>query len=463
MTDSFLKKQRDYLDKVYLMNHDSNRNYKYASKTFGCQMNENDSEKIAGLLEEMGYLYEEDFNRADIIFYNTCCVRESAVEKTFGWIGELKKLKQNNKDLIVCITGCMMEQSHVIEKIKRSYRYVDIILGTNNIQTLPERLYKVRTGYSFEKDDINVDLLETEYISRTDKYRAYVTIMRGCNNFCSYCIVPYVRGREISRDPENILNEVIDLANKGYKEITLLGQNVNSYGNDLNKKDYFTRLLYDIDKVKDIKRIRFMTSHPKDLSASLIDAINDLDKVCNYIHLPLQSGSSRILKEMNRHYTKESYLELVKKIRDKIKDIVITSDIIVGFPGETEKDFKDTLDVIQKANFDNSYMFIYSKRKGTKAAIREDVVDPQAVKSRFNRLLKLQNDISFESNKKMLDKTYVILVEGISKNNDNMLTGRTEGNKIVHFMADTSLIGELINVKISKIKSFSLEGILTNE
>jgi tRNA-2-methylthio-N6-dimethylallyladenosine synthase len=451
----------DYIDKVNALNRDSGRIYRYSSKTFGCQMNENDSEKIAGLLEEMGYVYEDDLEKSDLIFYNTCCVRQSAEEKTFGWIGSLKKLKEENKDLIICLTGCMTEQSHVVEKIKRSYPYVDIVLGTNDHEELPGRIFQKRTKTGH---DLSIEhTVAKHYIARSDANRAYVTIMRGCNNYCSYCIVPYVRGREVSREKKDILTEISELADKGYKEITLLGQNVNSYGSDLGSKDGFSSLLYDICKINNIGRIRFMTSHPKDLSDSLIQAVSELDQVCDHIHLPLQSGSTKVLADMNRCYTKGSYLDLVDRIKARIPDITLTSDIIVGFPTETEKDFEDTLDVVKKASFDNSYMFIYSKRLGTKAAELKEELDEKTVKQRFSRLLQLQNDISYEMNKKMLGKTYKVLVEGKSKNNESMLTGRTEGNKLVHFFSDKKLTGSYVDIRINEIKSFSVEGTLINE
>jgi len=413
----------------------------------------------------MGYVYEEDIEKSDLIFYNTCCVRQSAEEKTFGWVGSLKKLKEENKELIICLVGCMTEQSQVVEKIKRSYPYVDIVLGTNDHIDLPLKIFqkRIRSGFDLSVNNNSEGSTEIPYIVRSDPYRAYVTIMRGCNNYCSYCIVPYVRGREASREKKDILTEIRELADKGYKEITLLGQNVNSYGSDLGSKDGFSGLLYDICKIDNIGRIRFMTSHPKDLSDSLIQAVSELDQVCDHIHLPLQSGSTKVLADMNRCYTKGSYLDLVDRIKARIPDITLTSDIIVGFPTETEKDFEDTLDVISKASFDNSYMFIYSKRLGTKAAEIKEELDEKTVKERFSRLLQLQNDISYRMNRKMIGKTYEVLVEGKSKNNDMMLTGRTEGNKLVHFSGDDKLAGMLVPVRIDEIKSFSVEGTLINE
>lgn len=436
----------------------------YFLKTFGCQMNENDSEKIAGILEEFGFLSTNEMDKADLIIFNTCCVRESAEEKIYGWIGELKQLKENNEKLVICISGCMSEQDKTKAKIKKSYPYVDIILGTNEYATLTDKVCRVLRDrikiYDSSNDQTYDDL---PYINRKDKYRAYITIMKGCNNFCAYCIVPYVRGREKSRLPEDILKEAKSLAGLGYKEVTLLGQNVNSYGQDIGMNDAFSELLNSLSEINGLERIRFMTSHPKDLSDSLIYTIRDQKKVCSSIHLPLQSGSNRVLSEMNRNYTKEHYLSIIDKLKIHIPDIAITTDIIVGFPGETGEDFTDTLYVIKKAAFDNAFMFKYSKRSGTKAALRTDPVSREVIKERFDRLLNLQNSISYEQNLKMSGNKYEVLTEGLSRNNKNVLTGRTGSNKLVHFKGDRSLIGKIVTVRIDDIKSFSMGGVLTDE
>lgn len=436
----------------------------YYIKTFGCQMNENDSEKIAGILDELGYTSSDDMDTSDLIVFNTCCVRESAEERIYGWIGELKELKEKNPGLIICICGCMSEQDKTKAKIKKSYPHVDIILGTNEYSLLPDLICRVLEDHIKIYDRQNqTTSIEIPYVSRKDKYKAYITIMKGCNNFCAYCIVPYVRGREASRLPWDILAEAENLARQGYIEITLLGQNVNSYGQDLGKKEAFSQLLERLCEIDGIERIRFMTSHPKDLSDSLIYAIRDQKKVCSSIHLPLQSGSTKVLSEMNRNYTKGSYLSLIDKLKTNIPEIAITTDIIVGFPGETEADFADTLDVIQKVAFDNAFMFKYSKRSGTKAALREDEVSREVIKKRFERLLELQNSISYTRNLKMHGNKYQVLAEGPSKHNKHVLTGRTESNKLVHFKGDISLIGKLVTVKINDVKSFSMGGVLTNE
>ena len=462
MTADIIRKQQEYIELVRQINEKKERIQKYSSRTFGCQMNENDSERISGILEEMGYLYEYDLAKCDIIFLNTCCVRESAEEKLYGWLGMLKKLKEKKPDLVICLSGCMVAQEDAVNRINVSYPHVDIITGTDDYVTVPEKLYVKITEGSKQtaKPEFYGDYHMFPYISRNEAFRADVTIMKGCDNFCSYCIVPYVRGRESSRNPEDIIAEIRALAANGCREVTLLGQNVNSYENETGEKDSFTRLLYEISDIKGIRRIRFMTSHPKDLSFSLIEAVRDLEPVCRHIHLPLQSGSTRILKDMNRKYSKEDYLGIISSIRSNINDIVITSDIMVGFPGETEEDFLHTLDAVEKACFDNSYMFIYSPRKGTAAAERKDMPDEKTVKDRFGRLLELQNGISYRENMKMIGRIFEVLVEGESKTDRRMLTGRTEGGKLVHFEKGSVLPGEFANVKITAVKSFSAEGVL---
>jgi len=458
-----IQKQYDYIEKVKeITNQRVNTEGKrptYDVRIFGCQMNEHDAENLIGMLEEMGFEKAQGNEQADVIVFETCCVRESAEEKIYGHLGLLKPTGGGKKS-IIAITGCMMQQLEVVEKIKKSYHHVSIVFGTHNLHTFPELLYRyMQSGKRvFDVWDAEGQVVEGVPLTRTEQVKAWVNIMYGCNNFCSYCIVPYVRGRERSRKKEDIINEVKMLAGKGFKEITLLGQNVNSYGNDSGQKDAFANLLYSLNDIDGIERIRFTTSHPKDLSDSLIVAMKELPKVCEHLHLPFQSGSSRILKEMNRKYTKEHYLELVEKVRDAIPDIAFTTDIIVGFPGETDEDFEHTLDVVRKVRFDQAFTFLYSKRTGTKAAQLEPQVPDNVKKERFQRLLNLQNSITEEINNSYMDKTVEVLVEGISKQNESMYTGRTRKNKLVNFSSDRDLTGQLVKVKIIKPWPFWLEG-----
>lgn len=449
VTDEEIGIQKAYIEKIRGLN--TYQEKKFIVETFGCQMSESDGEKIAGMLKEMGYFPTEKFDEADVIVFNTCCVREHAEEKIYSRLGELKKLKQNKEDLIIAFGGCMAQQPHVVEKIQRSYKHVDIIFGTHNIYRFPELMYFVLTNACKVTEVLNIDGVVSEGlpISRKDGLKAWVDIIYGCNNFCSYCIVPYVRGRERSRRPEDIITEIESLAEQGYKEVTLLGQNVNSYGKDLKNGITFPELLRKINQVKGIERIRFTTSHPKDFSDDLIKAIAECEKVCEHIHLPFQSGSTRILKKMNRNYTKEQYLELIEKIRKAVPGVSFTTDIMVGFPGETEEDFQDTLDVVEKVRFDLAYTFIYSKRVGTPAAEMEEQVDEKTKKERFDRLLSKVYKIIEENNQAMIGRIEEILVEGPSKTNKDYLTGRTRTNKIVNFAGAESLIGKLVNVKIT--------------
>jgi len=433
---------------------------KYCIETFGCQMNENDSERLSGMLSEMGYSESSDRAESDLIIFNTCCVRENAEQKVYGHLGALKKLKESNPQLIIAICGCMMQQPEVVEHIKKVYRHVDIVFGTHNLYKFPELL---NTAIETKSPVIDVwdstgSIAENMPIARKDSIKAWVTVMYGCNNFCSYCIVPYVRGRERSRGMEEIKNEVIKLAQDGCKEITLLGQNVNSYGKDLAEGYTFADLLRELNTIDGIERIRFMTSHPKDLSDELIFAIRDCEKVCEHLHLPVQAGSTKILKDMNRRYTKEQYLELVEKVKTHIPGIALTTDIIVGFPGETDEDFAETLDVVAKARFDMAYTFLYSKRTGTPAASKEDQVPEEIKKKRFDKLLALQNTISREINDELLGKEVEVLVEGLSKNSKTTYTGRTRENKIVNFKGSPEIVGKLVKVKIDTIQTWSLLG-----
>jgi tRNA-2-methylthio-N6-dimethylallyladenosine synthase len=432
---------------------------KFKIDVFGCQMNERDSETIAGMLTDMGFEEVSSDTPADIIVFITCCVRENAEGRIYGHIGAIaKECEENGSFIVAC--GCMMQQTHVVEKIKKSYHNVKIVFGTHNVHTFPELLYRYMTKRKrvfdvWEKADKIVEELP---IKRSDKHKAWVSIILGCNNFCTYCIVPHVRGRERSRNIEDILAEIKALSIDGCKEITLLGQNVNSFGNDIGEKNLFAKLLYAIEDIEGIERVRFMTSHPKDLSDSLIDAMKNCKKVCNHLHLPFQSGSTAILEKMNRKYTKEHYLNLVEKIKKEIPDIALTTDIIVGFPGETEEDFQETLDVVKKVGFDAAYMFIYSPRKGTPAEKFEQNTPSEVISDRFKRLLDLQTDIATELAKKIEGKTMEVLVDGQSKQNPDMLSGRTRTNRLVNFKAEGTEKGELVDVEIIRAGAFWLEG-----
>lgn len=434
---------------------------KYTIITYGCQMNEHDSEQISYILENLGYTYTNNKKESDFIIYNTCLIRENAELKVYGQLGSLKNLKKEKKDLIIAVCGCMMQTGNAKNVIAEKYKHVDIIFGTKNISELPELIEKYLNNNKMiisikDKDEIDTG---TKY-KRNNIFMGYVNIMTGCNNFCSFCIVPYTRGRELSRKPQDIINEVKEMVENGYKEIMLLGQNVNSYGKNLETKCSFSELLEKINEIKGLKRIRFMTSHPKDLSDDLIDAMARLDKVCESIHLPFQSGSNKVLKEMNRRYTKEHYLELTDKLKKKIPNIVLSTDIIVGFPNETDSDFEETLDVVKKAEFEQGFTFIYSKRPGTKAAKIIDNISDEEKNIRFQKLIDVMYDIFYKKNERYIGKIEEVLVEGLSKNNSNVLVGRTRGYKIVHFKGNKNLIGNLVKVKIINHNSFTLEGIL---
>lgn len=433
---------------------------KYLVVTWGCQMNEHDSEKIEGILESLGYISTSDKEEADLIIYNTCLVRENAELKVYGNLGELKRIKRENPNLIIAVCGCMMQKEDVRNVIKEKYSHVDIIFGTHNIHKLPELIEDHDQKMNMLVDIWNdsKEIIEDLPTKRKYDFKAFINIMYGCNNFCTYCIVPYTRGREKSREPKDILKEAKRLSKQGYKEITLLGQNVNSYGKNLEEKVSFAELLYMLNDVEGIERIRFMTSHPKDLSEDLIDAMTNCDKVCNHLHLPFQSGSDRILKKMNRKYTKRQYLTLVDKIRKAIPDIAITTDIIVGFPGETEEDFEDTIEVVKHSKFDSAFTFLYSIREGTPAAKDKDQIPDDIKHTRFNRLLEVLKEISLERNQNLIGKEVKVLVEEISKNDSTKLSGRTDTNKLIHFEGNKSLIGSIVNVKVNTAKTWTLEG-----
>ena len=460
--------QLEYIQKIAIINN--NQKLKYYILTMGCQLNENDSEKLSGMLEKMNYTKTENMEEADLVLFNTCCVRENAEEKLFGKVGEVKKQREE-KGTIIAICGCMMQEEHIVEKLKKSYPYVDIIFGTHTLHKLPEDLYKVLSNRKKIKDIINIDgqIIEGLPISRNDNIKASVTIMNGCNNFCTYCIVPYVRGRERSRNPKDILDEIKDIANKGYKEITLLGQNVNSYlrsekeNGKIEEMQYeginsFATLLRKVNQIEGIERIRFISPHPKDFTDDVIEAIRDCDKVCKIIHLPLQSGSSKILKSMNRKYTKEQYLNLANKIKQMIPNIVFSTDIIVGFPGETEEDFEDTLDIVNQIKYEQVYMFIYSRRVGTIADKMEDQIPEEIKHKRFDKLKQLVESQVNKNNDKYVNTMQTVLVEGTSKNNDKMLTGRTTTNKVVVFEGNKELIGNIVQLDIISEHMWYLKG-----
>ena len=458
-----IKNELEYIEKVKKINE--GKNLKYYILTMGCQLNENDSEKISGMAENMGYSKTDDILNADLVIYNTCCVRENAEEKLFGKLGEVKKIKEA-KGTIIAIGGCMMQEKHIVDKIKKSYKY-DVIFGTHTLYQFPRDLYNaiMENKKIIDVLDIDGEVIEGLPIKRNDNIRAQVTIMNGCNNFCTYCIVPYVRGRERSRDPQEILDEIKDLAQQGFKEITLLGQNVNSYMRVEREKNIcnseinsFSKLLREVNKIDGIEKIRFVSPHPKDFTDDVIDAIRECDKVSKFIHLPLQSGSTSILKQMNRNYTKEQYLNLVDKMKKNIPNVKFSTDIIVGFPGETEEDFEDTLDVVKKVKFEQIFMFIYSRRVGTPADKMKNQVPEEIKHNRFNRLKALYEEMMEEINKEYINSLQDILVEGYSKTNDKYLTGRTDTNKVVIFEGSSNLIGQNIKVKIISEHMWYLKG-----
>ena len=448
--NAYQTKMKEYNDEHHL---------KYYIDTMGCQMNENDSMKYAGILESMGFEKGTE-DSANLYLFNTCCIRENAENTLFGRLGMLKKKRMQNPETYIAILGCLTQQEQMVEKIKASYRFVDVVLGTSAMSLFPEKLYNaiVINRKKLEYIDVSNALEEEVPICYNDKFKASVSIIYGCNNFCTYCIVPYVRGRERSRRPEDIIKDVQRLADDGYKEIMLLGQNVNSYGNDFKDEKYtFPMLLQDIEKIDGIEIIRFMSPHPKDFKDDLIEVIKNSNKIARQIHLPLQSGNSEVLKSMNRKYTKEQFIEVAMKLKE-IPDVSLSTDIIVGFPGETEEQFLDTLDVVKKVKFDQIFMFIYSPREGTVGAKMEDHTPYEEKVNRLERLKKLYEDTLPELNKKMVGKTYKLLVEGKSKTNDKLYTGRTSQNKVVIFEATDDDIGEVVNVKIDSDHLWYLKG-----
>ena len=454
-----LEKQKKIASEIREINLKSGVEKTACVVTYGCQQNENDSERLKGMLSSMGYRLTEDRENANVILFNTCAVRDNAEQKLKGNVGALKFLKtKKKKGVIIGVCGCMAQQPKVAEMLSTKFKHIDMIFGTHSVYRFPEILkaaLKKRV-----KDVVEIDgvIAEDLPVARDDKHKAWVSVMYGCNNFCTYCIVPYVRGRERSREVEAVLNEVRGLAKEGYKEVTLLGQNVNSYGKDLEGAPDFAYLLEEVNKIEGIERIRFATSHPKDISDRLIDAMAKCEKVCPQLHLPFQSGSNKVLKDMNRCYTREKYLEIIKKLKEKIPNIALTSDVIVGFPTETNEDFEDTVSLVEEVGFSGLFTFIYSKRDGTKAATITPVLTDEEIKKNFDRLLEVQNIYSKKSNDAMVGKTVEILVDGPSKNDPDTMCGRTVENKIVNFKGPNDLTGKLVMVKITDSKTWSLDG-----
>ena len=449
----YIKKARTYVEKIV---REIGRPLTFCVTTFGCQMNARDSEKLVGILEQIGYVEEVNEEKADFVIFNTCTVRENANMRVYGRLGQLKKNKKANPHMMIGLCGCMMQEPEVVEKLKKQYRYVDLVFGTHNIYKFAELIVT-----RFESERMVIDIWkDTDKIvedlpnERKFTFKSGVNIMFGCNNFCSYCIVPYVRGRERSRNPKDIIREIERFVADGVVEVMLLGQNVNSYGKTLDEPMTFAQLLQEIEKIEGLERIRFMTSHPKDLSDELIEVMANSKKICKHLHLPVQSGSTEILKKMNRRYTKEQYLQLVKKIKTAIPDISLTTDIIVGFPGETEEDFLETMDVVKQVRYDSAFTFIYSKRTGTPAAVMENQVPNDVVKDRFDRLLKEVQSISAEVCSVHEGTTQTALVESMNDHDNTLVTGRLSNNLLVHFQGDKSLIGKIVNVHLRECKGF---------
>ena len=454
----YIAKTRQYVQEK---SRKKGRPLTFCVNTFGCQMNARDSEKLIGILEQIGYVKKETED-ADFVIYNTCTVRENANNKVYGRLGYLHSQKKKNPDMMIGLCGCMMQEPEVVEKIRTSYRFVDLVFGTHNIYKFAELIVA-----AFESKGMIVDIwkdtdkiVEDLPVERKYTFKSGVNIMFGCNNFCSYCIVPYVRGRERSRDPKDIIREIERLVADGVVEVMLLGQNVNSYGKNLEHPMTFAQLLEEVEKIDGLERIRFMTSHPKDLSDELIEVLGKSKKICKHLHLPLQSGSSRILKEMNRHYTKEQYLELVKKIRAAVPDIALTTDIIVGFPGETEEDFLETMEVVKEVQYDSAFTFIYSKRTGTPAATKEDQVSPEVVKDRFDRLLHVVQEIGSQKAGALQGTVQKVLIEEINAQDEHLVTGRLSNNSVVHVPGGADLIGKIVNVSLDECKGFYYLGTL---
>ena len=442
---------------------DLGKNKKYFIKTYGCQMNEHDSENIKAILESMSFTETLDMMDADVILLNTCAIRENAHNKVFGYIGRVKHLKEQKPNVIAGICGCMAQEEVVVDEIIKKYKWLDFVFGTHNINNLPSILKNVIEKKEQEIEVLSYEgnILENMPVKRDSKYKAWVNIMYGCDKFCTYCIVPYTRGKQRSRDKDNIIKEVEELVKNGYLEVTLLGQNVNAYGKDLDSNYRMENLLEDVAKTG-IKRVRFVTSHPWDFTDNMIEVIKKYDNIMPYIHLPLQSGSSRILKLMARRYTKESYLELVDKLRKNIPNLALTTDIIVGFPGETTEDFNETLEVVNKCKYDSAFTFIFSKREGTPAATMPDDVTLDEKNERLHKLNELVNKYSLENNQKYLNKIVPVLIEGYSEKDKSMLMGYTDTMKLVNVKGTENNIGKIVDVKITDVKTFSMDGEIVN-
>ncbi len=453
-----LEYQKECIETLKKINESKKVQPKACVITYGCQQNENDSERLKGMLSAMGYQLWENREECDVIIFNTCAVRENAEMKLKGNVGALKFLKAKKKDVIIGVCGCMVQQKEVAELLASKFRHVELIFGTHALYKFPQLLLEARKKAVMDVENCDGYIVEDIPVLHDDKYKAWVSIMYGCNNFCTYCVVPYVRGRERSRKFEDVISEIENLAKDGYKEVTLLGQNVNSYGNDLENGKTFAQLLRAVNEIDGIERIRFATSHPKDISDELICAMAECNKVCPQLHLPVQAGSNKVLKDMNRSYTREKYLETIKKIRAKIPNIALSTDIIVGFPTETVEDFKETVSLVKEVRYDSMFTFIYSRRRGTKAATMDFVLSEEQIQKNFDELLEVQNKISREINETYAGKIVEIFVDGYSKNDPETLQGRTPENKIVNFKGDSSLIGEIINIKISEVRTWSLNG-----
>lgn len=451
--EALVMKQREIMEEINHLPHGGKKSLIY---TLGCQQNESDSEKLSGMLKKMGYTPTENPEEADVILFNTCAVRENAEKKLFGRVGALKPLKEKNPELLLGVCGCMAQEAGMEEKFRRRYRFVDMVFGTHTLYRFPEILKKALSERTQVRDvsDIDGEVTEGIPVDRASSVKSYVSVMYGCNNFCSYCIVPYVRGRERSRDYRDVINEVREIADSGCKEIMLLGQNVNSYNGGVD----FPELLYKVSEVPGIERIRFMSSHPKDISSELISVMAERENICNQLHLPVQSGSDRILKLMNRHYNTEHYLSIVDEVKSKIPDVTLTTDIIVGFPGETDEDFLKTVELLKAVRYDSIFSFIYSKRTGTPAEKMADVMTEEHKHENFSKMLEIQNEISLEKNKALIGSVQSVLVEGQSKTDHDKMSGRSEGGKLVHFSSDAVRPGDIVKVKIESVNTWTLSG-----
>ena len=451
--EALVMKQREIMEEINHLPHGGKKSLIY---TLGCQQNESDSEKLSGMLKKMGYTPTENPEEADVILFNTCAVRENAEKKLFGRVGALKPLKEKNPELLLGVCGCMAQEAGMEEKFRRRYRFVDMVFGTHALYRFPEILKKALSERTQVRDvsDIDGEVTEGIPVDRASSVKSYVSVMYGCNNFCSYCIVPYVRGRERSRAYRDVINEVREIADSGCKEIMLLGQNVNSYNGGVD----FPELLYKVSEVPGIERIRFMSSHPKDISSELISVMAERENICNQLHLPVQSGSDRILKLMNRHYNTEHYLSIVDEVKKKIPDVTLTTDIIVGFPGETDEDFLKTVELLKAVRYDSIFSFIYSKRTGTPAEKMADVMTEEHKHENFSKMLEIQNEISLEKNKALIGSVQSVLVEGQSKTDHDKMSGRSEGGKLVHFSSDAVRPGDIVKVKIESVNTWTLSG-----